>query len=61
MKAIHKVKLQEVINAIERTVLPSAMSKQEAMEFYEEVEAHITGNMDCLREEIKNEESEGGS
>jgi hypothetical protein len=49
---------QEITLEIDRMIDPDALSREEAMEILEEFEADIQCRLDCLKEEIENQEPE---
>jgi hypothetical protein len=53
MKKVHRVMLQTIHVSIMRASAPGEMTPAEALEFLEELQADIDGQVDCLRDKLR--------
>lgn len=60
-QAVKKVEAvrQSVLAELDGATTPDVMSKAEALEVLEELSVDLDGRIECLKEEIANEEEEG--
>lgn len=54
---IERMQRDNVMAMLENYTEPSKMSKQQALEFYGSISTEIEMRVECLKEEIANEES----